>query len=57
MAIAPVGALGTGDFKPKAQLESDKGRKAYRFLKNVAAVSAALETIAKRKGTTITSVA
>jgi Aldo/keto reductase family len=58
MALAPWGALGGGQFKTDEQRESQEGRKmgtgpSDRQIK----VSKALEHIADRKGTIITSVA
>ena len=58
MSLVPWGVLGGGYFKPKEQIEKDGGRK-FPVLKARYAeqVSEVLETIAKRKGTLITSVA
>lgn len=64
MAIAPWGALGSGEFKTKAQMERMKaegdkheGRKSIWPSKNAAAVSEVLEKIANGKDTSITGVA
>ncbi|KAL2820858.1 NADP-dependent oxidoreductase domain-containing protein [Aspergillus cavernicola] len=55
MAIAPWGALGGGQFKPKSWPE--KGRSTVYPSEHAAAVTEVLEEIAGRKGSLITSVA
>ncbi|KAH8812292.1 norsolorinic acid reductase [Xylogone sp. PMI_703] len=57
MAIAPWGVMGSGAFKPRELQENGEGRGQGRTNENTAAVSAALEEVAKRKDTQITSVA
>lgn len=58
MSLAPWGVLGGGYFKPKEQIGKDGGRKLPQYkATNAEQVSEVLETIAKRKGTLITSVA
>jgi aryl-alcohol dehydrogenase-like predicted oxidoreductase len=60
MAIAPWGALGAGTFKTEAQRKATpKGmsRRVSEPSANTIAVVSALETIAKRKNTEITSIA
>ena len=58
MSLAPWGVLGGGYFKPKEQIGKDGGRKLSKYkAANAEQVSEVLETIAKRKGTLITSVA
>ena len=58
MSLAPWGVLGGGYFKPKEQIGKDGGRKFSQYkATNAEQVSEVLETIAKRKGTLITSVA
>jgi aryl-alcohol dehydrogenase-like predicted oxidoreductase len=56
MGIAPWGALGGGRFKSEEQRKAQDGR-AVELRENDAKVSNALETIAKRKGSIMTSVA
>ncbi|PHH92275.1 hypothetical protein CDD83_8089 [Cordyceps sp. RAO-2017] len=56
MGLAPWGALGGGKFKSEAQRSSDEGRKAT-FSDSDIKASQALEAIAKRKNTAITSIA
>lgn len=57
MALAPWGALGGGNFKTAEQRKSSEGRKARVVPKNAVQVSEALEKVAKRKNTIITSIA
>ncbi|KAH8805048.1 NADP-dependent oxidoreductase domain-containing protein [Xylogone sp. PMI_703] len=57
MGIAPWGALGGGAFKTEAQLNAGEGRSNRERSESVVQVSKALEKIANRKGTAITSVA
>ena len=58
MSLAPWGVLGGGYFKPREQRGKDGGRNLpHSASKNAEQVSDVLETIAKRKGTAITSVA
>ena len=56
MGIAPWGALGGGKFKTEAQRRAGEGRQ-ISFSESDIRVSAALEKIAKAKGTVITSIA
>ncbi len=56
MALAPWGALGGGAFKTEAQRKSSEGRTVQASEQQIK-VSAALEAVANRKGTVITSVA
>jgi aryl-alcohol dehydrogenase-like predicted oxidoreductase len=56
MGLAPWGALGGGAFKTDEQRKSEEGRKVPAS-ENQIKVSKALEAIAHRKGTIITSVA
>ena len=59
MAIAPWGALGRGNFRPAADYEKAKeeGRQGPGANEDQKKVAAALEKLAKSKGTAITSVA
>jgi len=57
MAIAPWGALGGGHFKTEAQRKAGEGRKMVPPTENQIKLSTALEKIAERKGTIMTSVA
>ena len=58
MALAPWGALGRGQFATKEDLEKkgDEGRKAAQT-DEIKAVSAVLDSLAKKKNTQITSIA
>ncbi|PFH60845.1 hypothetical protein XA68_10252 [Ophiocordyceps unilateralis] len=56
MAIAPWGALGGGKFKSETQRQMSEGRKTDYPEEDVRA-SQALEAVARRKGTAITSIA
>jgi aryl-alcohol dehydrogenase-like predicted oxidoreductase len=56
MALAPWGSLGGGMFKTEEQRKAQEGRDVQPSEKHVK-VSKALEAVAKRKGTIITSVA
>jgi hypothetical protein len=56
MALAPWGALGGGAFKSAEQRKASEGRKVKASQKQIK-ISEALEAIAKRKNTIITSVA
>ncbi|KAI6376179.1 hypothetical protein MCOR25_002814 [Pyricularia grisea] len=57
MALAPWGALGAGNFKTEEQRQSTEGRRFRPATEADIKISQVLETIAKRKGTIITSVA
>ncbi|KZF19348.1 Aldo/keto reductase [Xylona heveae TC161] len=57
MALAPWRALGGGNFKSAEQQKDPEGRKMYPLTDKDKAISAALEKIAERKGTAITSIA
>ena len=57
MGLAPWGALGGGNFKTKAQLESDDRRKFGPQSEKQEKLSAVLEDMANKKGTKLTSVA
>ena len=58
MSLAPWGALGSGYFKPEEQIHNNGGRNLAPMKSKAAEqVSEALEKIAKRKSTLITSVA
>lgn len=57
MGIAPWNALGGGNFKTEEQRKSTEGRQLGGPSEQDIKVSAALEKIAKKKGTVITSVA
>lgn len=56
MALAPWGALGGGNFKTEEQRKAEDGRKVKPSEAQVK-ISNALESVAKRKNTIITSVA
>jgi len=56
MALAPWGALGSGKFKTEEQRKSQEGRNMGPPSEKYVRVSKALEKIAEKKGTTITSV-
>lgn len=56
MGIAPWGALGGGNFKSEEQRQNNAGRQVEATESDIK-VSKALEAVAKRKGTIITSVA
>jgi aryl-alcohol dehydrogenase-like predicted oxidoreductase len=56
MGLAPWGALGGGKFKTDEQRNSTAGRKVEATEREIK-ISRALEAVAKRKGTIITSVA
>jgi len=56
MALAPWGSLGGGMFKTEEQRRAHEGRAVQPSEKHIK-VSKALEAVAKRKGTVITSVA
>ncbi|ORY64987.1 aldo/keto reductase [Pseudomassariella vexata] len=56
MGLAPWSALGGGKFKTEAQRKAQEGRKVEASETDIK-VSQALETVANRKGTIITSVA
>ena len=56
MGLAPWGSLGSGGFKTEEQRQSQTGRKTQATEAQIK-VSKALEAIANRKGTIITSVA
>lgn len=57
MGLAPWGALGGGNFKTEEQRKKEEGRNFGPPSENQLKVSKALEAVAKRKGTEITSVA
>ena len=57
MALAPWGALGGGQFKTDEQRKAQEGRKFSLPTERQLKVSKALENIAERKGTLLTSVA
>jgi aryl-alcohol dehydrogenase-like predicted oxidoreductase len=57
MALAPWGSLGGGAFKTAAQRGANTGRQLAEPDENVLKISAALEVIANRKSTAITSIA
>lgn len=57
MGIAPWGALGGGNFKTAAQRETVKGRQLGEPSEKVLKISAALDAVANRKKTALTSVA
>ena len=57
MALAPWGALGGGKFKSEQQRKANEGRQLGDASEKDIKVSAALENVAKRKGSLITSVA
>ena len=57
MALAPWGALGGGQFKTDEQRKAQEGRKFFPPTEGQLKVSKALEHIAERKGTLLTSVA
>ncbi len=57
MSLAPWGALGGGQFKTAEQRKSTAGRKLGEIPENTLKVSAALEALAAKKKTIITSVA
>ncbi|TLS28850.1 hypothetical protein PpBr36_01231 [Pyricularia pennisetigena] len=57
MALAPWGALGSGNFKTDEQRKSTEGRRFRPATEADIKISQVLETIAKRKGSIITSVA
>ena len=57
MALCPWSAIGGGLFKTEEQRKSGEGRKMYETDEKHIKVSAALEKVANRKGTIITSVA
>lgn len=56
MGLAPWGALGGGKFKTEEQRKNNPGRQVEATEKDIK-ISKALEAVAKRKGTIITSVA
>ncbi|KAI4601100.1 hypothetical protein KJ359_012287 [Pestalotiopsis sp. 9143b] len=56
MGLAPWGALGGGKFKTEEQRKNNPGRQVEASEKDIK-ISKALEAVAKRKGTIITSVA
>ncbi|KAF2396523.1 Aldo/keto reductase [Trichodelitschia bisporula] len=57
MALAPWGALGGGNFKTEEQFKSGEGRKMGGPSERQLAVTKALEAVAKKHNTLITSVA
>lgn len=57
MALAPWGALGSGNFKTEEQRKNTDGRRSRPATEADIKISQVLETIAKRKGSIITSVA
>ncbi len=57
MALAPWGALGGGTFKTEEQRKAQEGRHIFTPTERQLKVSKALEHIAQRKGTLLTSVA
>ncbi|TLD26696.1 hypothetical protein PspLS_04956 [Pyricularia sp. CBS 133598] len=57
MALAPWGALGSGNFKTEEQRKSTEGRRFRPATEADIKISQVLETMAKRKGSIITSVA
>ncbi|KAH8648431.1 norsolorinic acid reductase [Xylariales sp. PMI_506] len=57
MGLAPWGAIGRGMFLTEEQRKTKEGGRATQATENDIKISAALEAVAKRKGTVITSVA
>ncbi|KAJ6780667.1 hypothetical protein PWT90_01327 [Aphanocladium album] len=57
MALAPWGALGGGKFKNAEQRRAQGGRADHEYTEEETKVTAALEAVARRKNTALTSVA